>query len=107
MDNVTRWYNSTMSTITSDDVRQLAALSSLSLADAEVEHLRQDLGAILQYISELSELNTEGVAPTYQVTGLENVMREDVIVYDEADRDALLALAPKSRASQVEVPKVL
>lgn len=96
-----------MSNITNDDVRHLAALSSLSLGDDEVEHLRQDLGNILEYIGELSQLDTAGVTPTYQVTGLENIMRDDIVHVDAADRDALLSLAPQSHDHQVQVPKVL
>lgn len=96
-----------MSDISSDDVRHLAQLSSLSLDDQGVEDLRVDLGNILAYIGELGALDTEGVAPTYQVTGLQNVMRDDTIQHDTADREALLALAPTSRDNQVEVPKVL
>ncbi len=96
-----------MSDISSDDVRHLAQLSSLSLDEQEVEDLRVDLGNILEYIGELSALDTQGMAPTYQVTGLQNVMRDDTIHHDIANREALLALAPASRDNQVEVPKVL
>ena len=59
-----------MSTITTDDVRHLAQLSSLQLSDEEVANLQLDLGNILNYIDQLSELDTTGVEPTYQVTGL-------------------------------------
>lgn len=96
-----------MTQISSDDVRHLAQLSSLQLSDEEVSALQQDIGGILNYVQQLSELNTEGVEPTYQVTDLKNVWREDEIVEDDVTRQQLLALAPESLNNQVKVPKVL
>lgn len=95
-----------MTTITMDDVQHLADLSSLHLADDEAAALQGDLERIIKYIEQLSELDTTGVEPTYQVTGLENVWRDDVVVTD-VGRDALLAIAPDQQNHQVKVPKVL
>ncbi|MBR5620872.1 Asp-tRNA(Asn)/Glu-tRNA(Gln) amidotransferase subunit GatC, partial [Candidatus Saccharibacteria bacterium] len=53
------------------------------------------------------ELDTEGVEPTYQVFEMENVWRDDKIVTQEADREALLNLAPAEQDNQIKVPKVL
>ena len=96
-----------MTDISTSDVQHLAQLSSLQLDDHEVEALRVDLGNILGYIDKLSELNTEGVEPTYQVTDLQNVWRDDVIDNYELGRDELLALAPDADSNQIKVPKVL
>lgn len=96
-----------MTQISSETVRHLAQLSSLQLSDDEVAALQQDIGGILNYVQQLGELNTEGVEPTYQVTDLENVWREDEIVEDDVTRQQLLALAPESLNNQVKVPKVL
>ncbi len=96
-----------MSTITTDDVRHLAQLSNLQLRDDEIEALQHDLVNILDYINQLSELDTTGVEPTYQVTGLENVWRDDTVDTTAVGRDALLALAPEQADNSVKVPKVL
>ncbi len=96
-----------MTDISTSDVQHLAQLSSLQLDDHEVEALRVDLGNILGYIDQLSELNTEGVEQTYQVTDLQNVWRDDVIDNYELGRDELLALAPDADSNQIKVPKVL
>ncbi|OJU87611.1 hypothetical protein BGO17_01280 [Candidatus Saccharibacteria bacterium 49-20] len=96
-----------MTDISTSDVQHLAQLSSLQLDDHEVEALRVDLGNILGYIDQLSELNTEGVEPTYQVTDLQNVWRDDVIDNYDLGRDELLALAPDADSNQIKVPKVL
>lgn len=96
-----------MSTITTDDVRHLAQLSNLQLADSEVESLQADLVNILGYIEQLSELDTAGIEPTYQVTSLENVWRDDAVIDAGVTRDQLLALAPEKVEHSVKVPKVL
>lgn len=96
-----------MTHITRDDVQHLAQLSSLQLDDAEAEALGADIENILGYIEQLSELDTTGVEPTYQVTDLENVWRDDVVDDYGIGRDELLALAPDAENNQIKVPKVL
>ena len=96
-----------MSSITNDDVRHLAQLSSLQLTDDEIVHLQVDLANILAYIDQLNELDTTGVEPTYQVTGLENVWRDDLVSTSDANREVLLGLAPETGDNSVKVPKVL
>ena len=95
-----------MTNISTSDIQHLASLSSLALADDEVDGLRQDLENIIGYIEQLGELDTSGVEPTYQVTGLENVWREDE-VKSGISRDELLELAPEKQNNQVKVPQVL
>lgn len=96
-----------MTQISRDDVLRLATLSSLQLADNEVEGLQADLEAILGYVEQLNELNTDGVIPAYQVTGLQNVLRDDVIDQGPITRETLLALAPENKDNHIKVPKVL
>ena len=96
-----------MSTITNDDVRHLAHLSSLQMSDAEVESLRADIEKIINYINQLDELDTDGVEPTYQVTGRQNVWRDDEIIDSSVSRRQLLALAAEQSDNCVKVPKVL
>lgn len=96
-----------MTNITKDDVLHLAQLSSLQLADDEIDALKDDLTNIIGYIEQLSTLDTAGVEPTYQVTGLSNVWRDDVVDDGGVSRDTLLALAPEQAGGQVKVPKVL
>lgn len=96
-----------MTTVSLDDVQHLAQLSSLQLADEEAAALQADISTILTYIQQLAELDTSGVEPTYQVTNLQNVWRDDIIIDSAVHREQLLALAPESTAHQVKVPKVL
>lgn len=85
----------------------MAKLSNFSLSDAEIESLGSDLQNIVSYISQLDELDTEGVDPTYQVFEMENVWRDDEIKPQEANREQLLALTREQQQDQIKVPKVL
>ena len=93
--------------ITDETMNHLAELSNFSLDSSEKQALKQDLASILRYISKLDELDTTKVEPTYQVFEMENVWRTDDISPQDADREALLALAPESLEHQIKVPKVL
>ena len=96
-----------MTQISRDDVLHLAQLSSLQLADDEIDELQADIANILGYVEQLGELNTDGIEPTYQVTDLENVWRDDKVIDYEISREQLLALSPESTNNAVKVPKVL
>ena len=93
--------------ITQQDIKHLADLSSFSLSDQEMDKLKGDLENIIKYISELKELNTDGVEPTYQVFEMENVWRDDTITEQSANRENLLALTTEAKLNQIKVPKVL
>ena len=92
--------------VSKDDVAHLAALSSISLSDDQLTALTVDLENIIGYIEQLQELDTDGVEPTYQLTGLSNVWRNDEIK-PQLEREKLLQLAPAQLDNQVKVPKVL
>ena len=96
-----------MTQISRDDVLHLAQLSKLELADSEIDGLQTDISNILGYVEQLSKLDTTGVEPTYQVTSLGNVWRDDKIIDYGISREELLARSPKVVDFQVEVPKVL
>lgn len=88
-------------------IAHLAELSDFALTDAQAESLKGDLSEIIKYISQLDELDTAGVEPTYQVFEMENIWRPDEIIKQEADPDALLALTQNVINHQIRVPKVL
>lgn len=93
--------------VNQDTISHLAKLSNFALTDDESARLVTDINGILQYISQLDELDTSGVEPTYQVFEMENVWREDEILPQEADREALLSLTKEVKDHQIKVPKVL
>jgi aspartyl-tRNA(Asn)/glutamyl-tRNA(Gln) amidotransferase subunit C len=96
-----------MTQISRDEVQKLAQLSSLQLVDDEVDSLAVDIQNILGYVEQLGEIDTTGVEPTYQVTDLENVWRDDSVIDYKVSREAMLALSTAQQDNQVKVPKVL
>lgn len=97
-----------MSEISKQDIEHLAKLSNLKLEDAEVENLQEDLTNIIGYIEQLSELNTENIEPTYQVSDNQNIWRKDEINNYNVNHDKLLDLAGDNVVdNQIKVPKVL
>lgn len=95
-----------MTKITDDDVLKLAQLSKLSLTDEQVVKFRDEIEEILNYIEQLQQVDTDGLEPTNQVTGLTNVMREDEIE-DSVDKDELLKNAPEKEGDYIKVRRVL
>lgn len=93
--------------ITRETIQHLADLSNFSLSDSELESLGADLENIIHYISQLDELDTKNVEPTYQVFEMENVWRPDEIMPQQAGREELLRLANEVEEHQIKVPKVL
>ncbi|EKD90539.1 MAG: hypothetical protein ACD_31C00001G0002 [uncultured bacterium] len=75
--------------LTKDQVKKVAKLANLPLSEAEEEESAEQLSKILDYIDQLEKVDTRGVEPTYNVTGNENVMREDEIGESLSAEDAL------------------
>jgi aspartyl-tRNA(Asn)/glutamyl-tRNA(Gln) amidotransferase subunit C len=63
--------------ISREDVLHVARLARLELAEGEVEKFQEQLSAILEAISTVSELDLEGVEPTSHPLDLVNVWDED------------------------------
>ena len=76
-----------------EQVIHVARLARLGITEQEVELFGNQISAILEAMDVLRELDTEGVEPTAQVTGLENVMRDDA-VRPSLSREEVLANAP-------------
>ena len=96
-----------MADLTRDDVLKLARLARLTLTDEEVEKYRIDLSEILKYVEQLQNADVEGLEPTSQVTGLKNVMREDIVADYGVTPDDLLRVAPRTEGRHVKVKRML
>ncbi len=89
-----------------DDILKIASLSKLTLSESEIEKFQRELSGILDFFEELQEVNTDGVEPTAQVTGLFNSVRKDEV--NSFDEGVLLSASPRPvRDNHVTVPAVL
>jgi aspartyl-tRNA(Asn)/glutamyl-tRNA(Gln) amidotransferase subunit C len=87
-------YPPRMPALTKDQVRHIAKLARLDIAEGDLEKFAKELTSILGYIDMLNEVDTSKVMHTAQVTGLSNALREDEVLPAIATPDALLATSP-------------
>ncbi|MAF13468.1 MAG: Asp-tRNA(Asn)/Glu-tRNA(Gln) amidotransferase GatCAB subunit C [Parcubacteria group bacterium] len=93
--------------LSKEEVEKIAILARLGLTEEEKEKFTTQLSSILDYVEQLKEVKTDGVEPSAQVTGLENVMREDSVEEtDKEVRDKLLKQAPKTEDDLIKTKAV-
>lgn len=94
-------------TIDIKTVDHLAQLSRLSFTPDEKQTFLQELNTIMDFVSQLSEVNTDGVEPMFgtQVSASSPERQDTVTAIDT--REANLANAPKSEMGFFVVPKVI
>ncbi|MDO8619392.1 MAG: Asp-tRNA(Asn)/Glu-tRNA(Gln) amidotransferase subunit GatC [Candidatus Daviesbacteria bacterium] len=81
--------------LTKNEIKHVAKLANLKLSDTEEEKYTEQLSKILEYIEQLNLVNTDGVEPTFNVSGQVNVFRADETVAG-LTQDEALQNAPKS-----------
>jgi aspartyl-tRNA(Asn)/glutamyl-tRNA(Gln) amidotransferase subunit C len=96
-----------MAKLSREDVLKLARLSRLRLSDEEIERFRDELSEILEYVEQLDIVDTTGIEPTYQVSGLKNVTRKDEVKDYGYRTEDLLKNAPDTQDGQFKVKRVL
>jgi len=89
-------------------VLDVAQLARIELTNAEEEKFAGQLGAVLENFELLNKVDTAGVEPTAQVTGLTNVFRDDEISNPAGakSRDELLSNVPEVENGSIKVPGV-
>lgn len=92
--------------LTLNEVEHIANLARLELTDEEKAHFREQLSAILDYFSQLSELDTADIPPTSSVLPPRSFLREDE-PRPGLSLEELLSNAPDAEAGQFRVPPVL
>ncbi len=86
---------------------KLAQLSRLQLSEDEITEFQKELSQILAYVDQLKTVDTDGLLPTNQVTGLINVTREDkTIDYGYSPQD-LLNNVPQVKDGQIQVRRMV
>lgn len=66
--------------LTQKDVRDIAEYVRIGLTDEEVIAMTEDLNNIMETLKSITEMDLEGVEPTFHPIGdLSNVMREDAV----------------------------
>ena len=94
-----------MTSLSSDDVRHIAKLCRLNIEDGQLDTFATEMSAILGFVDRLKEVDTTGVEPTPQATGITNRFREDEICKDAIDpKDLLDCSALPIVDNQIQTP---
>lgn len=89
-----------------EQVHKVALLARLELTPAEEEQFTTQLGSILDYFEQLSELDVTDVPPTARAIDVSNVTRLDEL-QPYPDREAILNSAPDQEGDFFKVPQIL
>lgn len=90
-----------------EEVKKIAELARLELTPDEEKRYAETISAVLEYMTILNEVDTTGVPITSQVTGLEGVVRDDVVVDCPPEtRKKLLSVMPQVEMDELVVPGV-
>ena len=94
--------------LTKKEVEHIAYLARLGLTEEEKGKFAEQLSSILDYVEQLKEVDTKGVEPTHQVSGLTNVFREDIVDTDRmVSQEQALVNAPESHNGFFVVEQIL
>ena len=89
-----------------DEVRHIAKLSRLELADGELDATLAKLNGIFSLIEEMQAVDTKGIEPMAHAQDLAQRLRADRVT-EEDRREAFQAVAPETEAGLYLVPKVI
>ncbi len=92
--------------ITPEDVRHVAQLARIALTDEQIGVIGRQLNDIVEYVTQLKEINTNNIEPTSHVIPLKNIFREDV-KSPSLPRQEMLKNAPDCNERFYIVPKII
>ncbi len=94
--------------ITTTQVKHVADLANIPISETEAAELTEAFSETLEVIANLQSVDTSKTALTHQVTGLENVLREDVVDTDHMlSQTEALANAPQTHEGYIVVPRII
>lgn len=97
-----------MAKLSITDIEKVSRLARIDLSDKEKDQLTIEVSSILDFVDTLQSVDTTNIEPTAQVTGLVDVLRDDVVVKCDIPASELLRNVPDlDEQNYIIVPKVL
>ena len=87
------------------DIKHVAKLAKLSFDDSKIDAFTEEFNAIIDFVEQLEQGDTQGVAPTYH-GNLINGFREDK-AQAGVERELLLANVKTSKDGFIQVPAIM
>jgi aspartyl-tRNA(Asn)/glutamyl-tRNA(Gln) amidotransferase subunit C len=94
-------------TIDIETARKIAHLACLKIPEDQLPQVAKDLNGILAWVGQLDELDVTGIEPLANVNDESLRWREQDVVTDGDQPEAILANAPSKTADFFTVPKVV
>lgn len=91
--------------ITIEEVKKIAKLARIDLNESEEKMHAETISVVLDYMKILDEIDISNIKPTSQVTGLEDIFRDDVVIDCEYS-DKLVKQMPDVYSDRLIVPGV-
>ena len=88
-------------------MNRIENLSKLSMTEEESVKAMNEMDKILEYVSKLNEVDTDGVEPLVNVLSISNVLREDKVVINEDAVEKTIANGPTIKDNMFVVPKTV
>ena len=92
--------------LTPDDVKAIARLARLSIAEQDIPAYAKNLSNILEFVAQLDKVDTAAVQPMAHPLDMSQRLREDAVT-EQVDRDRYQQNAPQVEAGLYLVPKVV
>lgn len=92
--------------IDSNAITKIAHLARIAVSEEEKTHFAEEISGILQWVEQLSEVNTDGVPMLASVSNIKLPLRKDMVT-DGGQSDDVLKNAPDSDYGCFVVPKVM
>ncbi|QQS26645.1 Asp-tRNA(Asn)/Glu-tRNA(Gln) amidotransferase subunit GatC [bacterium] len=96
-----------MSQVSEEKIAHVARLARIAFSDDDARATTQGVGQILHLVDAMQATQTDNVEPTSQVTGLQDVLREDVVKPSSVNPERLLQSAPRHENGYIVVKRVL
>lgn len=93
-------------TIDNETVKKVAFLSRLKIEDDKLDETKDEFNKIINWVEQLSEVNTDGIEPLVSVNDVQLVLRSDEVTEGNQSA-AILANAPQAQYGYFTVPKVV
>jgi aspartyl-tRNA(Asn)/glutamyl-tRNA(Gln) amidotransferase subunit C len=92
--------------LTANDVKKIAHLARLGIAEQDVEHYAKDLSGVLELMTQMGRLNTADVTPMAHPLDQMQRLRDDAVTESD-QRNHFQTIAPQTEAGLYLVPKVI
>lgn len=92
--------------ISTEEVKHIANLSMLNLSDVEIDEYRKNMQEIVEFATQINEVDTDKVNAQEFILDKVNAFRKDE-VKESFDRELLLKNAPSSNGEAYSLPNMM